>query len=104
MNVYAQPTERNERLCSLLSAVLHRSIQPAFTRSITNKPRILGLGLGLGAPQSNNKSRNDAKQHLAILFVGDDLDTISALTKDFGTGYVLDVAMVPSNDDGSGIE
>lgn len=46
--VYAQPTNWNERLCSLLSSVLQRSMRPSFTHAILEKPR------RLRTPNNNN--------------------------------------------------
>ena len=46
--VYAQTTNWNERLCSLLSSVLQRSMRPSFTHAILEKPR------RLRTPNNNN--------------------------------------------------
>ena len=94
MKVYAQPTEWNERLCSLMSAVLQRSIHPSFTHAIRDKSqRMLSGGNTTTTHNSNNKST------VKILFVGRPLQTISSMTQAFGgLRYVLDVVSVVSSD------
>jgi hypothetical protein len=89
MNVYAQPTSQNERLCSLLSAVLNRSITPQFTQAICQKPRVL-LAKGTFA---QNKSK------LRVVLVGEKLEHLAVLVKDFALLHVLEVTTMTTEDD-----
>jgi hypothetical protein len=90
MNVYAQPTTQNERLCSLLSAVLNRSITPQFTQAICQKPRALLLAKGTFA---QNKSK------LRVVLVGENLGQLAILVKDFALLHVLEVTTMTNEDD-----
>jgi hypothetical protein len=105
MKVYAQPTEWNERLCSLLSAVLQRSIRPSFTHAIRDKPQRMRSGGNTNTTtthnnNSSNSSNNNSKSTVKILFVGRPLQTISSMTQAFGgLRYVLEVVSVVSSDD-----
>ena len=96
MQVYAQPTDWNERLCSLLSAVLRRSIRPSFANAIWEKPKRLGI--------LNN---NSGKESIKILLVGDENDnlvlSLRKMLPDFGLRNRMQVTTIDTTikDNGS---
>ena len=63
--IFAQRTERNERISSLLSSVLMRSINPQFTYAIRRHP----LSLWTTELCINVESKNDKQGVPTVLFV-----------------------------------
>jgi hypothetical protein len=87
MNVYAQPTDFNRRLCSLLSAVLNRSLRPDFVAAIESKADTL---------QQQTAAMRE-RPHLGLVFVGPSaaIEILAQRTPKFSREYELDIATVP---------
>ena len=99
MNVYAQATDKNRRLCSLLSAVLNRSVRNEFVDAINKKADLL----------SNNdrslttRRENHFDSKLGLIFVGP-LSAVKALARQssrFSSGYDFEVFSIPLQVDAS---
>ena len=102
MDICAQPTEWNDRLISLMSAVLHREIRPEFTNAILDKPRrihrpnksgghddgILIKIVCIGTKRSRDHSKDDCGTRRIL-----DMIPIFALL------YRLQVSYIDSEDD-----
>jgi hypothetical protein len=58
VSVYCQPTTRNDRLSSLLSAVFQNPIRPDFTRAILEKP------------SQHENHRNRRRKSVGVILVG----------------------------------
>ena len=103
MNVYAQPTDKNRRLCSLLSAVLNRSVRNEFVDAINKKADLLSNDRSLTTRGENNFDSN-LPRRLGLIFVGPLSAVVEALARQssrFSSGYDFEVFSIPLQVDAS---
>jgi len=100
MNVYAQDTEKNQRLCSLLSSVLNRSVRNEFVEAINKKADLLSNDRCF--VRANNFD-DSPPSRLGLIFVGP-LSAVEALARQSSrcsSGYDFEVFSIPLQVDAS---
>lgn len=94
MNIYAQKTDRNLRVCSLLSSVLDRSLRPEFSLAIENKADILEEHCCSGGEKDAQATESG---RLALVFVGPcaAIEALSSECSKFCSRGHIDTSLIP---------
>ena len=97
IRVYAQPTETNDRIRSLLSAVLQKEPRESFLRAFEDKVKVLR--------RSSPPGLESRLPPLGLVLVGgsneesgkEDLADLAHTIQQFGRRYRLEIAVLSSN-------
>jgi len=98
MNVYAQQTDENTRLCSLLSSVLNRRLRPEFVDAIQRKGEILEEDRSISLSSLSRRiTGENSTNRLRLIFVGPSLaiEFLSRQSSIFSSRYIFDVSLLP---------
>jgi hypothetical protein len=100
MNVFAQATDYNRRLCSLLSSVLNRSVRSEFVDAINEKADILCNDRSF---RRENKLDDNPPKRLGLIFVGPPsaIEALGRQSSRFSSGYDFEVFSIPLQVDAS---
>lgn len=88
MQVYAQPTDVNQRLCSLMSAVFNRHLRPDFACAVEKKAETL---------RDHQFEHHQDRRRIGLIFVGNPLliEAMANSSPKFSRGHDLDIATIP---------
>jgi hypothetical protein len=98
MNVYTQRTDKNLRLCSILSAVLNRSLRNEFVDALNKKADIVNEDRIF---RRENTLDHNPPARLSLVFVGPSaaIESMSRQSSKFSIGYEFDISLIPSEID-----